>query len=1028
MAEQKMSHGFSLVEERYIEELSSRARVWKHAKSGAELLSLCNADENKVFGVSFRTPPKNSTGVAHILEHSVLCGSKKYPVKEPFVELLKGSLQTFLNAFTYPDKTCYPVASTNLADFYNLIDVYLDAVFYPCISKEIFQQEGWHYECKDDGSLEYKGVVFNEMKGAYSAPESVLGEETQHSIFPDTTYGLDSGGNPANIPDLSYEEFKEFHARYYHPSNGRFYFWGDDDEEARLALLDKVLEHFDAISVDSAVPLQGAFSAPRRVEAFYAAGADAEGVEEIGADAGEYDDDDVEDTENYVEECDACADNEPENEGAGESVESASSSENSAAKAMMTVNWLLPETKDAECNFALQMLEHILIELPASPLRKALIESGYGEDLAGSGLECELRQMYFSVGLKGMRPENEGAVQELILRTLQGLADAGIAKESIEAAVNSVEFDLRENNTGRFPVGLAVMTRALTTWLYGEDPMTPIAFEAPLGAIKARLAKGEPVFEELIRRYFLENQHRTTVLVLPSQSLDATRREAETARLAAVRAAMDDAEFDAVKAQMERIHARQTTPDSAEALASIPQLGVGDLPLTNKLIPSERAALTPAVPVLWHDIDTKGILYTDAAFSLGAVPESLLPLVPLWGRTLTEMGTTQRNFVDLSMRIARKTGGIDSETLFLSPLHAPQNTVAHVLVQGKATQDKTAELFALLAEILLQPNFDDRERFRSIVLEEKARLEHSFVPSGHVYVMSRLKARYTQSGMLGELCGGFSALEYLRNLAVRVENSWDSVLAELQQLHTLIIRNNAALVNLTASAQLYAEAKPLAEQLAAALPTNDSADASGAWQSHLPAENEALILPAQVNYVGKALNLGAVGYKYTGAASVILKHLRMGYLWDNVRVLGGAYGAFCTLDRATGVFSQVSYRDPNVLETVGIFDKSAEYLRTLELDKDALATSIVGAMGDMDTHLLPDAKGMAALARHFAGDTDEKRQVLREEILHTSMKDFHEFGEALAEAQKQPTCICVLGGAKAEECAKEQGWKSIKTL
>ncbi len=474
-------HGFELVREQEIPELKTRARLFRHGKTGAELLSLENDDENKVFGITFRTPPKDSTGAPHILEHSVLCGSRKYPVKEPFVELVKGSLNTFVNAFTFPDKTSYPVASTNLQDFYNLIDVYLDAVFYPLITPLTLAQEGWHYELDAvDSPLIYKGVVYNEMKGAYSSPDNVLGRHSQQSLYPDTTYGCDSGGDPEKIPELTYEAFKAFHERYYHPSNSRIFFYGDDHPEERLRLINGYLQDFEHIDPDSGVQLQPRFAIPRRVALPYDAG------------AGEDAQDDH--------------------------------------KAYITVNWLLPETGDPETTLGLGILEHILVETPASPLRKALIDSGLGEDLVGGGLDTGLRQMNFSTGLKGVSPQDTQKVEALIIDTLARLAQDGIDPETVAASLNTVEFRLRENNTGSFPRGLSLMLRALTTWLHDSDPIAPLAFQVPLFSIKTRLDSGERYFENLIRDCLVDNMHRSTVILEPDPDLSKRREAAEKER------------------------------------------------------------------------------------------------------------------------------------------------------------------------------------------------------------------------------------------------------------------------------------------------------------------------------------------------------------------------------------------------------------------------------------------------------------------------------------------------------------------
>lgn len=961
-------HGFTLVRETTVTELAGTARLWRHDATGGELLSFTNADENKVFGVSFRTPPADSTGVAHILEHSVLCGSQKYPVKEPFVELLKGSLQTFLNAFTYPDKTCYPVASANLADFRNLTDVYLDAVFFPRITEAIFQQEGWHLEAEEENSpLTYKGVVYNEMKGAFSSPESVLGRHCLHALFPDTVYGLESGGDPKDIPSLTYEAFFKFHADYYHPSNARFFFWGDDPEEERLAQVGAVLAPFSALKIDSHIPVQPLLAAPRTVTVPFAASAEDD-------------------------------------------------------KGMAVMNWLGPEVTDIELGLGFRMLEHILLGMPASPLRRALIESGLGEDIAGQGLETELRQLTFDVGLKGMDVKDSPTMEALILSTLTDLADKGLPPDSVEAAVNSIEFALRENNSGRFPVGLSVMLRALTTWLHEADPLAPLAFETPLAAIKKRLADGEPYFEGIIRQWFLDNTHRVTVILTPDTGLEEADKREEADRLAAIDRAMSPAEKRTAVATAKALRLWQGTPDTPEALAAIPRLGVGDLPRANALIPTIRH--TVGAPLFFHPLPTAGIVYADVCFDLAGVPEPLLPLLPLFGRALLEMGTTKRDFVDLNMGIARKTGGMDADTFFLS--HARDaRPVARLCLSGKVAPDKVADMFGLMREVLTECAFNDKERFLAMVLEEKARQEHGIIPSGHMVVASRLRASLSPAGRLSEATGGIEALFALRALVTRVEKDWESVLADLIFLQNRIVTRSGLALNITALPKQEEELCEQAAHLASLLPQGTPRAPN--WQSRPPCPAEALLMPAQVNYVGKGINLFASGYRWHGSASVIMKYLRTGYLWDRVRVQGGAYGCVCALDRMNGAFFMVSYRDPNILPTLEVYDAAARHLAGHRLGKEELDAAIVGAIGEVDTYLLPDAKGSAAFTRHLSGDTVERRQQLRDEILSTTARDINAFGEAL-EAFSRDGIVCALGGGALESVAQDQGWERTKIM
>ncbi len=967
-----MSHGFILEREHALTEVSGTVRVWRHETTGAELVSVINKDENKCFGVSFRTPPSDSTGVAHILEHSVLCGSEKYPVKEPFVELLKGSLQTFLNAFTFPDKTCYPVASANLADFYNLVDVYLDAVFHPLLTEDVLRQEGWHIEAEDpDGPYSYKGVVFNEMKGVYSSPDALLSEQSQQALFPDTTYGLDSGGDPEVIPRLTWEAFENFHTEYYHPSNARFFFWGDDPEEGRLAILGRVLQGYTRRKVDSQVPLQGRLDTPRWLETPYSA---------------------------------------PDSEDAD--------------KGHITVNWLLCESADVEEVLCLEMLEHILLGLPGSPLRKALIDSGLGEDIAGGGLETDLRQICFSAGLRSINPGAAQEVELLIMETLADLAEQGVPPEAVDAAVNSVEFALRENNSGRFPRGLDAMLRSLTTWLYDGDPLAPLAWEAPLARIKNRLAQGEKLFEDRITTWFLDNQHRAVVLLTPDKGLAARREAREQDTLDRIRDSLSPEERRELVGLADRLRAAQQRADSPEALASIPNLGPEDMPRNNTPIPGEDR---PAgdVPVYVHDLDTSGIVYADALFNLDGVPGRLVPLLPLFGRALTEMGTQQRDYVALGLELAAHTGGLDAGPLFTSVRGSEQpSTWLHV--SGKATRDKADKLFGFLREILVQPAFEDRDRFTRMALEERARLEQTLIPSGHAIVAARLRAAFSPAGHLGELTGGASYLEALRALTARLENDWGGVLADLKALHAAIVRRSGLLLNLTADSALLDVCLPLAGSFGAALPDAPANAAVTRERAVLP-RGEVLQVPAQVNYVGKGANLYDLGYTWHGSAHVVTRHLRMAWLWDQVRVQGGAYGVFCGLDRLSGAWTQVSYRDPDVAGTLAAYDGSAAWLKALRPGQRELGNAIVGAIGDLDAYLLPDAKGMASLVRRLSGDTEEARQELRDQILGTTARDFRIFGEAL-EAAHDASSVVVLGGDKAVAEAGRHGWTVLTLL
>ena len=948
-------HTFTLVQERNISEINTVVRLYSHDKTGARLLSLVNDDENKAFGITFRTPPVDSTGVAHIMEHSVLCGSRKYPVKELLAELLKGSLKTFLNAFTYPDRTCYPLASQNLKDFYNLIDVYLDTVLYPLIPEHTFQQEGWHYETDSpEAPFTFKGVVFNEMKGAYSSPDNVLEQHSQQAVFPDNTYGLDTGGNPAKIPDLTYDQFKAFHEAYYHPSNAYIYFYGNDPEPERLRLLGERLNAFDKKHVRSEVALQPRFDEPRRVTVPYDSG------------------------------------------GAPD------------AKSYITLNWLWPEGAEAQTALGLSILSHILITTPASPLRKTLIDSRLGEDLVGGGYQDELRQGYFSTGMKGVLPENVDKVEALILDTLAQLGRKGLDKDMIAASLNTIEFRLREMNTGSFPRGLLMMFMALRKWLYGGDPISALAFEAPLNAIKARLASGEPYFENLIKEHFLNNSHRATVILQPDAEEARRRDAAEQSRLARARSAMAAPELERVAQVTRELKERQATPDSPEALAAIPVLTLGDIDRGIKSIPIESLALG-GVRTLYHDILTNGIVYLDLGLNLHALPADLLPYAGLFGRLLLETGTERQDFVKLTQRIGRSTGGIWPASMASTAVGATR-AETWLFLRGKSTGDKADELLAILQDVLLTARLDNRERFRQIVLEEKAGMEAALVPAGHRVVNTRLRAHLSEADWVREQMSGVSQLFFLRELVDAVEKDWPSVAAKLESVRRLLINRPAMVANVTLDAANWSAFRPRLETFLTALPSGDGR--LSAFDVGPSAGFEGLTIPSQVNYVGKGADLYALGYRLHGSSLVIKNYLGMTWLWEKIRMQGGAYGAFSMFDAQSGIFNFVSYRDPNLLQSLDTFDATSKYLHNLDLSGAELTKAIIGAVSELDAYLLPDAKGWTSMTRYLIGYTDAARQQFRDQVLGTTLQDFKAFGQVLAQAAEKGQVV-VLGSADA---------------
>ncbi len=969
-----MTKAFNLVKEQHIPELNATAQLYTHKRTGARLLSIINDDENKVFGINFRTTPKDSTGVAHILEHSVLGGSEKYPVKEPFAELLKGSLATFVNAFTAPDKTIYPVASQNMQDFYNLIDVYIDAVLHPSISEQTFMQEGWHYEINDPSEpLTYKGVVFNEMKGAYSSPEGVLETRIFNSLFPKHTYGIDSGGDPGNIPDLTYENFKTFWETYYHPSNSFIFFYGNDDPGKRLKLIEGYLKPYKKRKVKSMVPIARPFKKPKKVQNSYDAGEDAE----------------------------------------------------IAQKNYLVVNWKLPDTSDAVLNYSFHVLGDILIGTPASPLRKALLDSGLGEDLAGVGMETSLRQMVFSTGLKGTRARHAKKIEKLIFDTLESLVQNGIDPDTVTAAINTLEFRLRENNTGSFPRGIGLMLRALSTWLYDEDPFKMLAFEDSLNEIKARLSADPRYFEKLIQTHLLDNVHRTTLRLKPDPELGHRLDEEEKARLEKIRASLSNEQVAELVENTKKLKQMQETPNSPEALATLPILKLEDLEKKSITVPIEVMELGDT-RTLYHDLFTNGIVYLDIGFDLHALPKELVSLTEIFGRALFEIGTETEDYVKLAQRIGKSTGGIYADGVSVSTLGS-RETVAKLFIRGKATVAQSAEMLNILKDILLTANFDNRERLKQIVLEEKAGLESGIVPSGHGFINTRLRAQFNESGWVNDEMKGIGYLFALRELASDIDRRWKSVLKKLETMRDLLINRNAAIVNVTLDAENWKTFKPQLESFLATLPVKNIQLST--FDVQPSTQKEGLTIPAQINYVGKGANLYDLGYKYEGSAEVILGYLRMAYLWEKVRAQGGAYGAYVQLDDRSGVLTYLSYRDPNLTATLENYDKAGSFLKGLDdsrLPNTELTKAIIATIGDLDSYQLPDAKGYTSMMRYLTGRTDEIRQKTRDEVLSTNGEDFIAFGEVL-EKVAQSDAVAVMGSQSALENAN-LGLKVTKVL
>ena len=950
---------FELVREQSIPELDTGARLFRHRRTGAEVLSLVNRDENKTFAVTFRTLPSDDTGVAHILEHSVLSGSRKYPVKELFMELLKGSCATFINAMTFPDKTCYPVASTNLKDFYNLVDVYFDVVFNPLLESYTLDQEGWHFELEGpDAPLCYKGVVFNEMKGAYSQQDAHIGEQVARALLPNTIYAHSSGGDPRHIPELSYADWRAFHRRFYHPSNARICFWGDDPEETRLQIVDDALKPFDRQPASESIALQSRFTAPYRSSGPIPASA-------VDAQDG---------------------------------------------RGAVSIGWLLSDGDDTpEVRLAIRVLKEILVGSPASPLRKALLDSGLGEDLIDDAGWDELRQPAFVTGLKGVRKANHDRVELLVVDTLEKLVRSGIDPAAADAALNTIEFALRENGT--WARGVGTILRALETWLYEGDPVAALAFEQPLMAVRAGLAANPRYFEKMIEQYLLTNPHRSIMQHVPDAELLARQEADEKVRLAKIRNGLGDQELQNILSKTRELRHRQQTPNAPAALAKLPMLRLADLDRKNSVTPREVISIGGR-SLLHNDLSTNGIAYIDVGFDLHTLSSDELAYVPVLARALIELGTDKEDEVTFAHRIARYTGGIEPHAFALTKTDA-KSTAAWLVLRAKATVARTGELIEILRDLLLSARLDQRERLSRLVLEEKAQLESSLSPRGSYYCGLRLKAAASESGVANEQMHGVSQLAFLRQLAAEIEADWTSVLARLMTIRSKLIGRSSAIANVTVDGKAWAPLRGQIENLLGCLP--DGKPAAMAWQPLANRRNEGLVVPSQVNYVAKGTRILDFAARPNGAALAVCRWLSLAWLIPKIREQGGAYGASLDLERYSGYLAMTSYRDPNVLETLATFDGTAAFLRALELSGSDLTRSIIGALNGIDPYQLPSAKGFTSLTRYLVGQTEVERQKLRDELFATTAKDFRHFADIM-DAVRDRGQIVVMG---AEETLSE---------
>lgn len=945
---------YEILDEHRVEDVQSDGFILRHKKSGARIAILSNNDDNKVFYIGFRTPPEDETGVPHIIEHTTLCGSKKFPVKDPFIELAKGSLNTFLNAMTYPDKTVYPVASCNDQDFKNLMDVYLDAVFNPNITKyeEIFKQEGWHYELtgKDD-ELKINGVVYNEMKGAYSSPDEVLSSQIYRSLFSDNTYSKDSGGNPEYIPKLTYEAYLDFYHKYYHPSNSYIYLYGDMDVVERLEWLDKeYLSQYEYKKVNSEINKQPAFDEIKNVEAQY-------------------------------------------------SITMDDSQEN---KTYLSYNRVVGDTLDKMLYQAFDVLDYALVSSPGAPVKQALIDAGIGDDVYGS-YDAGILQPVFSFVAKNANASQADEFESIIENTLKEVVKTGINKEALLAGINSSEFKFREADFGQFPKGLLFGLNCLDSWLF--DDMKPfIHLECLDTFAKLRRAVDTDYFEKLIQEYLLDNTHGSSVTVKPKRGLGNEKEEALAKELSDYKASLSDEEIKKLIEDTEHLKKYQEEPSSDEDLRKLPMLTRADMKKNAMPFSNIEDELLD-VKVVRHDIESNGIDYISFLFDAGDFEQSELGYLGFFTNALGLVSTEKYSYTDLANATNIYTGGISTGTASHPDIKDRNNFVFKFEVKLKVLEKNLGKALELMEQMLLASDFSDTKRLGELVAQIKARLQANLSSSGHLVAAMRSMSSFSRYALYQDELKGIAFYRSICRIEKELSESPEKVSDKLASIAKKLFARNRMLISFTGNNEAYGNAKPSLEKVIAGF--NKMSTIGKQAEVHFNTAKEAFVDASQIQYVAKTGDFVCEGYEYTGALRLLRIILSYDYLWINVRVKGGAYGCMNTFLRS-GESYFVSYRDPNLSDTLDVYDRIPEYIKSFSPDERDMTKYIIGTFSALDTPMNPEAKGSRSLSAYLEGITYEQIQKERDEILNAQPEDIRRLAD-LVEAVLKKDSICVIG-------------------
>lgn len=963
---------YEIVEERPIEDIASYGYILRHKKSGARVCVIANDDDNKVFSIGFRTPPEDETGVPHIIEHTTLCGSDKFPVKDPFMELAKGSLNTFLNAMTYPEKTLYPIASYNDQDFKNLMDVYLDAVFHPNITKyqEIFMQEGWHYELEsEDAPLIINGVVYNEMKGAYSSPDEVLETAIEAALFPDNTYSKNSGGNPDHIPELTYEAYLDFYHKYYHPCNSYIYLYGDMDVEERLDWMDRnYLSQFGLAEIDSSIEKQKPFDEIRYIETEYP-----------------ITDDDPEENNTYL-----------------------------------SYNKVVADVLDRELYQAFSVLDYVLVSAPGAPIRQALIDAGIGQDVYGS-FEDGMLQPFFSIVAKNANEEDQERFVTIIEETLQKLVKEGLNQDALLAGINSTEFRFREADYGQFPKGLLYGLQCMESWLFDDKkPFIHLECLDTLQFLREQMNTG--YFEKLIQKYLLDNTHGAVVTVVPKKGLNKVREDALAEKLAAYKATLSPEEIKKLVEQTHHLHQYQEEPSADEDLRKIPMLGRKDMRKEAMLFHNEEMK-AGNIPVVMHEIATNGIDYMTLMFECGDIPQEDIPYLGLLKSVLGYVNTSNYEYADLANAINIYTGGISSGISVYPDLQKTGSVCVKYEVRIKVLENNLKDAMALVDEILTTSDLEDTKRLGEIIAQVKSRLQVNLSSSGNVVAAMRALSYQSRYAFYQDATLGIAYYQLIQKLDEQMKMDPKQVVDKMKTLVAKVFVQNRLLVSFTGTKAAYEKAQPLFVQYFGRLPEGTKAGDMAVIE--LSKKNEGFMDASQIQYVARGGNFKNHGYTYSGTLKILKMILSYEYLWINIRVKGGAYGCMSSFLR-TGESYFVSYRDPNLGKTNEIYEKIPEFVKNFDPDERDMTKYIIGTFGSLDTPMNPEAKGSRSMSAYLQHITYEDIQKERDDILNATPEDIRKLADVIA-AILEDDCFCVVGNENAIR-AESGLFMSIKNL